>query len=356
MTLTARSFPATATPSRPAPAPTLQRAADYVADAAAAISRARTRVRLTTLTIARDAATATLLDAAVAAAQRGVDVRVSADVFTFADGATSLLGTATPSRRRRSAAALTRELEDAGVRMTWLGSERGLMFRGRTHTKLTVVDDVAWSFGGVNLDARGIGNVDYMLRLEDGRVADALADLHDGIAGEAHGRSASRIVDHDCGRVLIDGGLPGDSAIYRAAVTWAARSEHVLHVSQYCPTGTLGRLVAARGHDLWFNAPHRASFANGSLIAGSMLATGHRSRYRRRRYVHAKALVFTLHGGDRVAITGSHNFVAAGVRLGTREIALETRDPAVIDQIVAFHSTEVAMRTEPASASALLPT
>ncbi|WP_159448753.1 phosphatidylserine/phosphatidylglycerophosphate/cardiolipin synthase family protein [Demequina sp. NBRC 110053] len=342
-------------PERGRSATTLLCGQDYVADAAAAIGRARSRVRLTTLTIARDGATERMIEALIAAARRGVDVAVSADVFTFADVAGSVLGPATPTPRRRSAVELTQELEAAGVRMTWLGSPRGLLWRGRTHTKLTVVDDVAWSFGGVNLDAPGVRNVDYMVRVEDARTADALAGLHDRITQEGFSRAASTSVDVAAGRLLIDGGRPGDSAIYRAAVAWAARAERVLHVSQYCPTGPLGRLLAARG-DLWFNAPHRASPANGALIASSMLATGHRSRYRRRRYLHAKALVFTMPDGLRVALTGSHNFVAAGVRLGTREIALETHDPTLIDQIESFHRTEVAQKREPAHASALRST
>jgi cardiolipin synthase len=40
--------------------------------------------------------------------------------------------------------------------------------------------------------------------------------------------------------------------------------------------------------------------------------------------------------GSKVAITGSHNFASGGVWLGTREIALETRDPHIIEQLEQF--------------------
>ncbi len=327
---------------KPAAPPSLLRGAAYLRDLTSAVASAQRRVRLTALTVSRDALTSDLIDALIDAAARGVDVRVSADVFTYTAGSASMVGGAMPSRRRTSAAALDRDLRGAGGTMRWLGRETGLPFRGRTHTKLTVVDDVAWSFGGVNMDDPGVTNVDYMLRVEDAALADSLSSLHDAIAAEApRERMPAQVLDHAVGRVLIDGGRPGESAIYAAALAWARRAESVLHVSQYCPTGPLGREVARRADGLWFNRPRQAAFANATLIASSMATTGHRTRYRREPYLHAKALVFTMPDGERVAITGSHNFVAAGVRLGTREIALETRDPHVIDQIERFHTEHV---------------
>ena len=316
----------------------------YIADATAAIAGSRTRVRVTTLTIADDDQTGALIDALVAAAARGVDVRVAADVFTYADAAGTFLPRRYLTRRRRESSALATRLADAGVRFTWLGSERGLIWRGRTHTKLCVVDDVAYAFGGVNLDDRGATNVDYMLRLADPLLADQLAAVYGRIvrmnACERGHRSAT--LPRGADSVLVDGGLPGESVIYDRALALASRAEHVLLVSQYCPTGPLGRAIAARPHQLWFNPPRNASPANRALISASMAATGYRTRYRSRRYLHAKCLVLTMAGGERVAITGSHNFVVGGVRLGTREIALETRSPELIDQLMDFHRTQVA--------------
>jgi cardiolipin synthase A/B len=46
--------------------------------------------------------------------------------------------------------------------------------------------------------------------------------------------------------------------------------------------------------------------------------------------------------GEKIAITGSHNFSHSGVMFGTREIGLETSDPLVIDQLEQFHKTHVA--------------
>ena len=49
-----------------------------------------------------------------------------------------------------------------------------------------------------------------------------------------------------------------------------------------------------------------------------------------------------MEDGSKVAITGSHNFAYTGVLLGTREIALETKDPSIIKQLESFIKKEVA--------------
>ncbi|HZL81120.1 MAG TPA: hypothetical protein VFC06_04165 [Demequina sp.] len=88
-------------------------------------------------------------------------------------------------------------------------------------------------------------------------------------------------------------------------------------VSQYRPTSELGRVIESRPHEMWFNPPRNASLFNCLLISASMAVTRHRTLYRKRRYLHAKAIVFYLKSGKRVAISGSHNFVRGGVTLGT---------------------------------------
>lgn len=320
-------------------------ATDYLADAVSRIATTSRRVLITTLTLADDDTTGPLIAALEAAARRGVDVRVAADVFTYADAAGTFLPRGHRTRRKRESSAMASRLARAGATFMWLGSERGLIWRGRTHTKFCVVDDVAYAFGGVNLDDRGVSNVDFMMRCEDAGLADMLdavfARIRNASLLEQGHRSLSlRTSGRD--EVLVDGGVPGDSIIYRRAVTYARRAEHILLVSQYCPTGELGRLIETRDRALFFNPPRLATRANRVLIASSMAATGHRTAYRGDTYLHAKFMVFTLPGGRRVALTGSHNFVAGGVRLGTREIALLTHRDEVIDQLLAFHRDRVA--------------
>lgn len=330
---------------RPLAQPLLMQPQDYIADATGRIHAARRRVRVIALTIAHERETEALIEALCAAARRGVDVHVAADTFTYADLAGRFIPKRYLTAKRRHSMDLARTLADAGVRFDWLGQEGGLPWRGRTHTKFCVVDDTVYSFGGVNLDDQGVTNVDFMLRITDHRLAEDLVRVYERTRHANTRVAGFRATELRYGkdRVLVDGGIPGDSIIYRRAVKYARKAERVLLVSQYCPTGELGKIIASKPNELWFNPPRNASLFNRVLITASMLATGYRSRYRRRDYLHAKTIVFYLKSGKRVAITGSHNFVRGGVSLGTREIALLTKSPEVIDQIEAFVAAEVRM-------------
>jgi cardiolipin synthase len=67
-----------------------------------------------------------------------------------------------------------------------------------------------------------------------------------------------------------------------------------------------------------------------------------KTRYTRTRYLHAKFMIFTMADGRKVALTGSHNFSGTGVLLGTREMALQTEDPRIIEQLEEFWKQHVA--------------
>ncbi|WP_062380700.1 phospholipase D-like domain-containing protein [Demequina pelophila] len=339
------STPLVGTPGTGAAGPVLLPGLDYLADLIGRVRRARRRVRLTTLTLADGALTGALIDALVEAAHRGVDVCVQADTFTYRDSATTVLPRQVPTRSRRAAAALAARIREAGGTFTWLGTERGLLFKGRTHTKLTVVDDAVYAFGGVNLDDKGVTNVDFMLRFEDAAMADALADVHGGIRDvNVAPRPASFSLDHHHGEVLVDEGAKGDSIIYDRALEVVSEAEEVTLVSQYCPTGELGRAIKAREHRIYFNRPEHASPFNRILIASSMMTTGTQTSYTHSDYLHAKVIIARMPDGTRAAITGSHNFVWRGVEYGTREIALLTRHEPSIDAIETFVNAEVHAR------------
>lgn len=326
-------------------APTLLPSLDYLADLVGRVHQARRRVHLTTLTLADGFLTGALIDALVDAARRGVDVCVQADTFTFRDSASSLLPGRVPTRARRDARTLAWRIRSAGGTFTWLGHARGPLFKGRTHTKLTVVDDAVYAFGGVNLDDRGVTNVDFMLRFDDPALADALSDVHAEIRTVNRApRPASIALPHEHGEVLIDGGGAGDSIIYRRAVELVEQAVEVTLVSQYCPTGELGRAIKERPHRIFFNRPGQASLLNRALIASSMVTTRTSTSYAHPDYLHAKVILAHLPDGSRAAITGSHNFVWRGVEYGTREIALLTRHDDSVDAIARFIDTEVHRR------------
>jgi cardiolipin synthase len=142
--------------------------------------------------------------------------------------------------------------------------------------------------------------------------------------------------------VLTDGGFQGDSIIYRRVCELAKEAKEVLLVSQYCPTGKLARILRNKPAKLYFNPPELAGPLNRAVISVGMLFSHHKTLYKRDRYLHAKFMIFTMPSGEKIAITGSHNFVYGGVLLGTREIALETNDRKIIRQLEAFFQEHVA--------------
>ncbi len=141
---------------------------------------------------------------------------------------------------------------------------------------------------------------------------------------------------------LIDGGLIGDSIIYRRACTLARQAEHITLVSQYCPTGKLNRILKKKKATLYFNHWRKAAWVNRFLIQFGMIFSKQHTNYHSKKYLHAKFIIFTMKDGTKVALSGSHNYMFGSVVVGTREIALETRDIGIINQLEAFFDKKVA--------------
>lgn len=141
---------------------------------------------------------------------------------------------------------------------------------------------------------------------------------------------------HGDDTILIDGGFFGDSIIYRRACQLASKASNVILVSQYCPTGKLAKLLTKTNCQLYFNPVANAQGVDRFVIRVGMFLSGHKTLYDKSRYLHAKFMIFDLPDGSRVALTGSHNFVNAGVLFGTREVALQTENPGTIKQLDDF--------------------
>lgn len=316
----------------------------YVREATEAVNRATKRVYLMSMVIADHDDTHSLIVALEEAAKRGVEVVVAADVFTYGEVSGGFLPFRYYSRGGRDTNRMVKTLKRAGVKFHWLGRARITMYSGRTHSKWCVVDTTVFTFGGVNLYEGGINNNDFMLRHEDEKLADRIVQEQIRVqkAENTSRNYHSVAVEYKNMTVLIDGGIMGQSVIYRRAVELAEKAVDVTFVSQYCPTGKLGLVLKKKNVTLYFNRPSQADGLNRLVIRFGLFASGLKTNYRRARYLHAKCIVYTFKDGSKVALTGSHNFAYPGVLLGTREIALETRDPQVIAQIESFIAKEVA--------------
>ena len=318
---------------------------EYVAQAADLVRHAKKRVYLISMVMADHPSTNELLVAAQQAAKRGVEVNVIADIFTFGEVNGSFMPIRYYSHGSRKTNQMVKVLKKAGVKFHWLGSSRITIFNGRTHSKWSVVDDVAFCFGGVNLYDGGIDNVDYMFRVEDAGVANRLVEEQKRIerADRRAENHPSVAVEQGDKTLLIDGGIIGQSVIYRRACELAREADKVVFVSQYCPTGKLARILNKKKHvKLYYNKPANAPGLNKLVINVSQFVSGLQTSYRKKRYLHAKCIIFTMPDGSKKAITGSHNFAYTGVLLGTREIALETDDPKIISQLEDFIEKRVA--------------
>jgi hypothetical protein len=54
------------------------------------------------------------------------------------------------------------------------------------------------------------------------------------------------------------------------------------------------------------------------------------------RRTHAKVILIKRANGEREVLAGSHNFTSWTVRNGTRELAMWSKDPEVVDEIQGF--------------------
>lgn len=316
----------------------------YIKQAAQSVREATSRVYVMSMVIADHEDTHELITELEAAAKRGIEVVVAADIFTYGEVSGGFLPFRYYSHGARNTNRMVKVLKKAGVRFYWLGRGRVTLYHGRTHSKWCIVDDTVYAFGGINLYDEGIQNIDYMFRHTDAKLADRLVQEQKRVQ-KAERRTSnypSVAYEHGDMTVLIDGGIIGQSVIYRRAVELAEKASHVTFVSQYCPTGKLSRVLKNKSADLYYNRPSQAEGLNRIAIRIGQFATGLKTKYERARYLHAKFIIFTFEDGTKAAITGSHNFAYTGVLLGTREIALETKDPAIIEQLEHFIKKEVA--------------
>lgn len=317
---------------------------EYVADASKSIRAARQQVSFLSMLVTDDDHTEGFITELANAAGRGVKVDVAADVFTYGELAGHFIPTKYYAKKSRSTKHMTRLFRDSGVTFNWLGRFSTTPFNGRTHLKWCVADDTVYSFGGVNLYGRGIENTDYMLKLTDKSLAHELASEYERMIRADRGQFSyrSRLFKSVVGTVLIDGGMPGDSIIYRQACTLTEQAASVILVSQYCPTGRLSRLLKKKSARVYFNPGKGATPINRVIIELGKLVSGQQTLYKRKPYLHAKFMLFTMPNGKKIALTGSHNFAQSGALLGTREIALMTDNKSIIRQLETFFKNHVA--------------
>lgn len=223
---------------------------------------------------------------------------------------------------------------------------------GRSHIKATVVDDYTY-VGGCNLQKPEW--VDIMVGLPSKPTSNYLIDFISAVALErsTYGvmQDEDRVMQLDTDTMLfIDAGKPGQSTILEQALAIIDAAEQSIFMTcQYFPNAITARHLSAahaRGVsiELIYSHPNMQGSVGSigqrvniliertrvptALFKGALPAEGPS--------LHAKLLAT-----DKGAIIGSHNYVSAGVKLGTAEMALVSNDPLFSKQAVATIKREL---------------
>lgn len=322
------------------------------------------KVALATMAFDPDApATRILLDDLHGALRRGADVRLIVDAMPFLlYGGVELgplyFGTSLKRKLKPHFAAALEPLEVLEKN----GGQYAIINRpsrrytlpvgGRSHIKFAVINHTVF-VGGCNLDSAYEPDIDLMASWTDGQSAEWLGALADRLMESGHARRALNDEDSclpvdEHTAMLVDAGVRRRSLIMRKALGLIDEArEYVFITCQFFPgqvTGQRLRAAHRRGvkvcivyggveqHD-WYNrrlqqmanAAERLRLPSEFFIHAVQHAQGR---------IHAKVIAT-----ERGAIIGSHNYVSAGVRLGTAELALLSDDPQfgqhAIDTILA---------------------
>lgn len=231
------------------------------------------------------------------------------------------------------------ELKQTGVQLEFTNPTHGIRgkafpFSGRNHFKLIVADNTSY-LGGVQMDESSFEGLDFMVRIEDKELADAL------VATRKSKDEKDYSVHLSSGDTLhVDVGRKGESVILHRAIEVVDQAQvHILVASEFLPHGEFRQalynaiqrgvavsfLISDPDNEFILLKPFSAKFR----FEGRYMPVP--THFVMGRNIHAKLLI-----ADDTAIFGSHNFSPFTVENGTEEIALETTNPVLVKNLRDF--------------------
>lgn len=301
------------------------------------LPRARKRIVIHAMDIRWGAHLQPFISILAEAAERGVEIRLVGDLYSK-HAVTSILGIGTANDLSWGAIGdINDRLRSSGVQVTYIGEVNLNPYKGRTHSKITLIDDFVLSFGGVNFSDVSFTYQDFMLGIHNTALADRLYRLVLDIeksTGQLMPDLQQPLSQTDT--MLFDGGTPGKSMIYETACDLVDRAAKVYYVSQMCPTGRLAKLIKTKAYECHFT---QTSKMMGPALVGAFvdkLSSGIVNSYQGQKFIHAKYILTENADGSKHVLTGSHNFSWRGVAYGTREIALHSTNPGLWDACYTF--------------------
>lgn len=305
------------------------------------LPRAKKRIVLVSMCVLWGDKTGPLLQEIEKAMDRGVRVHVLLDVYTRLG-----LGAKESKQSFQKHFAQTldflKSIQQKGARIDIVGKIGLNPFKGRYHLKLTVVDDVCFSFGGVNFVDSAFTNHDYMCYGKNAALGDCLEQIATRIGNARVALSDGEVPIGEEASVLFDGGKPRHSTIYERATELARQAKHIWYVSQMAPSGALAQAMRNTTSSCYFNRPEQILEAPARYaVAFDQQRYRTKNNYRGDRYIHAKFMLFELHDGTKALVSGSNNFSWRGVAFGTQEIALYSENVALWEQLQSFIKNHV---------------
>ncbi len=313
----------------------------YYEELLKAVQQAQTRVVLQAMVVSSGDLTGRIFEAMADAALRGVRVHVIGDCFTL-----HLAGRSPGDTPRRHAKRVEEtklamaRIEACGGRVDYVGKIGLNPYAQRYHTKLTVVDNRWFSFGGVNFMDAAFANQDFMLSGASEKIADQLAAI--ALLSTRRRRHDLDLALTDDSRLLFDCGKARKSVIYDKAVKAVQEAEKVWYVSQLVPSGRLARALKKTNTVYYYNRIDQ--LAAPANLAAFVDEQKYRLRnsYQGKAYIHAKYMLMQNKDGTRTLITGSNNFNYRGIAYGTQEIALLSHNAELWNRIYKYTQASIA--------------
>lgn len=301
-------------------------AADYHRALLEQIPKAKKRIVIHAMVVLWQQYTEDILGLLYPALARGVEVRIVGDMYSKFTANMPKFVRSDKGSRWGHTIALNSDLQSKGAHITYVGKLGFNPYKQRCHSKITIVDDTCFTFGGVNFYGGGFTYHDYMLEVHDKDIADRLHSLVRGIETFPRMTDITEKIS-DEHTLLFDGGTPGSSAIYDAACDVVASANKVYFVSQMCPSGRLAKLITQKQNECYFVRPTQAEPPSNLALIVDRARYGITNRYRGKRYIHAKFILGEDEDGSKWLVSGSNNFSWRGIAYGTKEIAVLSSDP-----------------------------
>jgi hypothetical protein len=316
-------------------------AAEYYDALLQAIPKAKKRIVIHAMTVLWNTETETIQTQLMSALERGVEVRIVGDIYSKFYANTPKLMRTIDNRKWAHTRAINIKLEAEGAHITYVGRLGLNPFKGRTHSKITIVDDIAFTFGGVNFTDGSFHNHDYMLQMKNARLCDELYQLVVDIADTKEPLPNVTKALSGTATMLFDGGRPSTSAIFDKACEIVSKAKKVYYVSQMVPSGRLGKLVTSIDNECYYNHPTKADTPNNLAILVDQTRYGINNLYKGKQYIHAKFILCENEDGSKHLVSGSNNFSWRGIAYGTKEIAVYSSDPELWQSFYEYMQREI---------------